>query len=325
MPEGGKIGLFGGAGVGKTVLIMELIHNVASSHGGMSIFAGVGSAREGNDLMQEMERTGVLEKTALAFGQMNEPPGARMRVALTGLTMAEYFRDVQHQNMLLFIDNIFRYVQAGSEVSALLGRLPSAVGYQPTLATELGELEERITSTTQGSYHLGTGSLCAGRRLDRPGPRHYFFTHLDATTVLFPSHRRNGHLSFRGSLGIQLTHLGSSYCRPGALSRGPEVQRLLQRYRELQDIWPFSVWMSSLKRIVSPFIVHVVSNVFYLNRCLWQRCSPACPVNMCQSAIPLESFAQIVDGKCDDLPEQAFYQAGNIDDVRKKARDEEMA
>ena len=191
--KGGKIGLFGGAGVGKTVLIQELINNIAQQHGGLSVFAGVGErTREGNDLWLEMTESGVIEKTALVYGQMNEPPGARLRVGLTGLTMAEYFRDEQGQDVLLFIDNIFRFVQAGSEVSALLGRMPSAVGYQPTLATEMGELQERITSTTQGLDHLGAGDLRARRRPHRPGARPTTFAHLDATTVLSRSISEKG-------------------------------------------------------------------------------------------------------------------------------------
>ena len=294
--RGGKIGLFGGAGVGKTVLIMELIHNVASSHGGMSIFAGVGErSREGNDLMQEMERTGVLEKTALAFGQMNEPPGARMRVALTGLTMAEYFRDVQHQNMLLFIDNIFRYVQAGSEVSALLGRLPSAVGYQPTLATELGELEERITSTTQGSITSVQAVYVPADDLTDPAPA-TTFTHLDPHIV------------------------GQEHYRVAR-----EVQKLLQRYRELQDILAI-LGMDELAE-EDRIAIHRARRIqrFLSQPMFMAEVFTGVPGQYVPIGDTVESFAQIVDGKCDDLPEQAFYQAGNIDDVRKKARDEEMA
>ena len=323
--RGGKIGLFGGAGVGKTVLIMELIHNVASSHGGMSIFAGVGErSREGNDLMQEMERTGVLEKTALAFGQMNEPPGARMRVALTGLTMAEYFRDVQHQNMLLFIDNIFRYVQAGSEVSALLGRLPSAVGYQPTLATELGELEERITSTTQGSITSVQAVYVPADDLTDPAPA-TTFTHLDATTVLS---RRIVEMGIYPS--VDPLESSSRILDPHIVGQehyrvAREVQRLLQRYRELQDILAI-LGMDELAE-EDRIAIHRARRIqrFLSQPMFMAEVFTGVPGQYVPIGDTIESFAQIVDGKCDDLPEQAFYQAGNIDDVRKKARDEEMA
>ncbi len=215
--RGGKIGLFGGAGVGKTVLIQELIHNIATEHGGYSIFTGVGErTREGNDLWREMAESGVLSKTALVFGQMNEPPGARMRVALTGLTMAEYFRDVKKQNVLLFIDNIFRYVQAGSEVSALLGRMPSAVGYQPTLAEEVGALQERIASTKDGCNHVRSSGLCPGGRPDRPGSGHDLHASGRKDRAI-PQDRRAGHLPGGRSAGFHLAHSGAGHCRRAAL------------------------------------------------------------------------------------------------------------
>ncbi|MFR4251792.1 MAG: F0F1 ATP synthase subunit beta [Christensenellales bacterium] len=323
--RGGKIGLFGGAGVGKTVLIMELIHNVASSHGGMSIFAGVGErSREGNDLMQEMERTGVLEKTALAFGQMNEPPGARMRVALTGLTMAEYFRDTQHQDMLLFIDNIFRYVQAGSEVSALLGRLPSAVGYQPTLATELGELEERITSTTQGSITSVQAVYVPADDLTDPAPA-TTFTHLDATTVLSRRIVEMGIYPSVDPLGSTSRILDPHIVGREHYRVAREVQKLLQRYRELQDILAI-LGMDELAE-EDRIAIHRARRIqrFLSQPMFMAEVFSGIPGQYVPVGDTIESFAQIVDGKCDDLPEQAFYLAGNIDDVRKKAREQEMA
>lgn len=319
--RGGKIGLFGGAGVGKTVLITELIHNVASSHGGVSIFAGVGErSREGNDLIHEMGAAGVLDKTALAFGQMNEPPGARMRVALTGLTMAEYFRDQQGQNLLLFIDNIFRYVQAGSEVSALLGRLPSAVGYQPTLATELGELQERIASTTRGSITSVQAIYVPADDLTDPAPA-TTFTHLDATTVLSRKVVEMGIYPsvdpLESSSRILDPHIvGEEHYR---VARA--VQAILQRYRELQDILAI-LGMDELDEQDRLTIQRARKIQRFLSQ----------PMFMAEvfSGIPgvyvpveetVASFAEIIDGKCDDIPEQAFFMASNIEDVRKRARE----
>ena len=323
--KGGKIGLFGGAGVGKTVLIQELIHNVATEHGGYSIFTGVGErSREGCDLWGEMNESGVLSKTALVFGQMNEPPGARMRVAETGLTMAEYFREETHKDVLLFIDNIFRFVQAGSEVSALMGRMPSAVGYQPTLATELGELEERITSTTQGSITSVQAVYVPADDLTDPAPA-TTFTHLDATTVLS---RRIVEMGIYPS--VDPLESSSRILDPHIVGQehyrvAREVQKLLQRYRELQDILAI-LGMDELAE-EDRIAIHRARRIqrFLSQPMFMAEVFTGVPGQYVPIGDTVESFAQIVDGKCDDLPEQAFYQAGNIDDVRKKARDEEMA
>ena len=318
--KGGKIGLFGGAGVGKTVLIQELIRNIATEHGGYSIFTGVGErSREGNDLWTEMKESGVLEKTALVFGQMNEPPGARMRVAETGLTMAEYFRDEEHQNVLLFIDNIFRFTQAGSEVSALLGRMPSAVGYQPTLATEMGQLQERITSTKDGSITSVQAVYVPADDLTDPAPA-TAFTHLDAKTVLD-----------RGiaALGIYpaVDPLESSSRILDPLVVGEEhyraargVQQLLQRYKELQDIIAI-LGMDELseedKKVVNRArrVRNFLSQPFNVAEAFTGMNGRYVPL-----ADTIRSFNEILDGKYDDLPEQAFMFAGTIEEVVEKAK-----
>ena len=313
--KGGKIGLFGGAGVGKTVLIMELINNVAKQHGGLSVFTGVGErTREGNDLYNEMKESGVLEKTALVYGQMNEPPGARMRVGLSGLTMAEYFRDVKHQDVLLFIDNIFRFTQAGSEVSALLGRMPSAVGYQPTLATEMGALQERITSTKHGSITSVQAVYVPADDLTDPAPA-TTFAHLDATTVLD-----------RGiaSLGIYpaVDPLGSSsrMLSPEAVGQehyqvARDVQRILQRYKELQDIIAI-MGMDEL----SDEDKQIVNRARKVQRFLSQPFTVAEQFTGMQGKyVPLKEtirgFKEIIEGKHDEIPESAFLFKGSIDEV----------
>ena len=317
--KGGKIGLFGGAGVGKTVLIMELINNIAKEHGGISVFTGVGErTREGNDLYNEMKQSGVLAKTALVYGQMNEPPGARMRVGLSGLTMAEYFRDVKHQDVLLFIDNIFRFTQAGSEVSALLGRMPSAVGYQPTLATEMGALQERITSTKEGSITSVQAVYVPADDLTDPAPA-TTFAHLDATTVLD-----------RGisSLGIYpaVDPLASTsrILNPEILGRehyevARDVQRILQRYKELQDIIAI-MGMDEL----SDEDKLTVNRARKVQRFLSQPFTVAEEfTGMTGKYVPLKEtirgFREIIEGKHDRLPESAFLFAGSIDDVVAKA------
>ena len=317
--KGGKIGLFGGAGVGKTVLIMELINNIAKEHGGISVFTGVGErTREGNDLYNEMKQSGVLAKTALVYGQMNEPPGARMRVGLSGLTMAEYFRDVKHQDVLLFIDNIFRFTQAGSEVSALLGRMPSAVGYQPTLATEMGALQERITSTKEGSITSVQAVYVPADDLTDPAPA-TTFAHLDATTVLD-----------RGisSLGIYpaVDPLASTsrILNPEILGRehyevARDVQRILQRYKELQDIIAI-MGMDEL----SDEDKLTVNRARKVQRFLSQPFTVAEEfTGMTGKYVPLKEtirgFREIIEGKHDCLPESAFLFAGSIDDVVAKA------
>ena len=317
--KGGKIGLFGGAGVGKTVLIMELINNIAKEHGGISVFTGVGErTREGNDLYNEMKQSGVLAKTALVYGQMNAPPGARMRVGLSGLTMAEYFRDVKHQDVLLFIDNIFRFTQAGSEVSALLGRMPSAVGYQPTLATEMGALQERITSTKEGSITSVQAVYVPADDLTDPAPA-TTFAHLDATTVLD-----------RGisSLGIYpaVDPLASTsrILNPEILGRehyevARDVQRILQRYKELQDIIAI-MGMDEL----SDEDKLTVNRARKVQRFLSQPFTVAEEfTGMTGKYVPLKEtirgFREIIEGKHDSLPESAFLFAGSIDDVVAKA------
>ena len=317
--KGGKIGLFGGAGVGKTVLIMELINNIAKEHGGISVFTGVGErTREGNDLYNEMKQSGVLAKTALVYGQMNEPPGARMRVGLSGLTMAEYFRDVKHQDVLLFIDNIFRFTQAGSEVSALLGRMPSAVGYQPTLATEMGALQERITSTKEGSITSVQAVYVPADDLTDPAPA-TTFAHLDATTVLD-----------RGisSLGIYpaVDPLASTsrILNPEILGRehyevARDVQRILQRYKELQDIIAI-MGMDEL----SDEDKLTVNRARKVQRFLSQPFTVAEEfTGMTGKYVPLKEtirgFREIIEGKHDSLPESAYLFAGSIHDVVAKA------
>lgn len=320
--KGGKIGLFGGAGVGKTVLIMELIHNIATKHGGYSVFTGVGErTREGNDLWLEMKESGVIEKASLVFGQMNEPPGARLRVGLAGLTIAEYFRD-QGRDVLLFIDNIFRFTQAGSEVSALLGRMPSAVGYQPTLGTEMGDLQERITSTRKGSVTSVQAIYVPADDLTDPAPA-TAFTHLDATTVLSRAIVERGIYP-----AVDPLDSTSRVLEPGAIGMehytvARQVQQILQRYKELQDIIAI-LGMDELSeedklavqraRKIEKFL----SQPFNVAEAFTGQPGKYVPL-----AETIRGFKEIVDGKHDALPEQAFYMVGTIDEVIAKA--DEMA
>ena len=318
--KGGKIGLFGGAGVGKTVLIMELINNIAKQHGGISVFSGVGErTREGNDLYNEMKESGVLNNTALVYGQMNEPPGARMRVALSGLTMAEYFRDQQGQDVLLFIDNIFRFTQAGSEVSALLGRMPSAVGYQPTLATEMGALQERITSTKKGSITSVQAVYVPADDLTDPAPS-TTFAHLDATTVLSRAISSQGIYPAVDPLDSTSRILTPDVVGEEHYRVAKEVQRILQKYNELQDIIAI-MGMDEL----SEEDKLTVNRARKVQRFLSQSFSVAEQfTGMPGSYVPLSEtvhgFAEIVDGRCDDLPESAFLFAGTIEEVRERAK-----
>ena len=317
--KGGKIGLFGGAGVGKTVLIQELIHNIATEHGGYSIFTGVGErSREGNDLWREMKESGVLQKTALVFGQMNESPGVRMRVAETGLTMAEYFRDEKKQNVLLFIDNIFRFIQAGSEVSALLGRMPSAVGYQPTLATDLGELQERIASTREGSVTSVQAVYVPADDLTDPAPA-TTFSHLDATTVLSRKIVEQGIYPAVDPLASGSRILEPSIVGEEHYEVARRVQEILQRYKELQDIIAI-LGMDELSeedkvivyraRKVQRFLsqpFHVAENFTGV---------PGVYVPIAET---IRGFKAILNGELDDCPENAFFNVGTIEEVRKKA------
>ena len=317
--KGGKIGLFGGAGVGKTVLIMELIHNVTTAHGGLSVFTGVGErTREGNDLYGEMKESGVIDKTALVYGQMNEPPGARMRVGLTGLTMAEYFRDIKKQDVLLFIDNIFRFTQAGSEVSALLGRMPSAVGYQPTLATEMGTLQERITSTKKGSITSVQAVYVPADDLTDPAPA-TTFTHLDATTVLSRDIANQGIYPAVDPLDSTSRILSPETVGEEHYQVARDVQRILQRYKELQDIIAI-MGMDEL----SEEDKLTVARARKAQRFLSQSFSVAEQfTGMAGQYVPLKEtirgFKMLLDGECDDIPESAFLFAGTIDDVFAKA------
>lgn len=319
--KGGKIGLFGGAGVGKTVLIQELITNIANEHGGYSIFTGVGErSREGNDLWNEMKESGVINKTALVFGQMNEPPGARMRVAETGLTMAEYFRDVAHQDVLLFIDNIFRFIQAGSEVSSLLGRMPSAVGYQPTLATDVGELQERIASTKSGSITSVQAVYVPADDLTDPAPA-TTFAHLDATTVLSRKIVEKGIYPAVDPLEsssriLEIETVGEEHYRVAR-----RVQEYLQKYKELQDIIAI-LGMEELSdedkttvyraRKIEKFL----SQPFHVAEMFTGLKGVYVPVKE-----TVKGFKAIIDGDVDDIPEQAFFNAGTIDDVLAKAKE----
>ena len=318
--KGGKIGQFGGAGVGKTVLIQELIHNVATEHGGYSIFTGVGErSREGCDLWGEMNASGVLNKTALVFGQMNEPPGARMRVAETGLTMAEYFREETHKDVLLFIDNIFRFVQAGSEVSALMGRMPSAVGYQPTLANELGALQERITSTRDGSITSVQAVYVPADDLTDPAPA-TTFTHLDATTVLSRDIASQGIYPAVDPLDSTSRILSPEVVGQEHYEIARDVQKVLQRYKELQDIIAI-MGMDEL----SEEDKLTVSRARKVQRFLSQSFHVAEQfTGMPGQYVPLKEtlrgFRMILNGECDDLPESAFLFAGTIDDVFAKAK-----
>ena len=318
--KGGKIGLFGGAGVGKTVLIQELIHNVATEHGGYSIFTGVGErSREGCDLWGEMNASGVLNKTALVFGQMNEPPGARMRVAETGLTMAEYFREETHKDVLLFIDNIFRFVQAGSEVSALMGRMPSAVGYQPTLANELGALQERITSTKDGSITSVQAVYVPADDLTDPAPA-TTFTHLDATTVLSRDIASQGIYPAVDPLDSTSRILSPEVVGQEHYEIARAVQKVLQRYKELQDIIAI-MGMDELseedKRTVSRArkVQRFLSQSFHVAEQFTGMPGQYVPLKE-----TLRGFKMILNGECDDLPESAFLFAGTIDDVFAKAK-----
>ena len=316
--KGGKIGLFGGAGVGKTVLIQELIYNIATAHNGYSVFTGVGErTREGNDLYYEMKESGVLDKTALVFGQMNEPPGARMRVALSGLTMAEYFRDVKHQDVLLFIDNIFRFTQAGSEVSALLGRMPSAVGYQPTLATEMGALQERITSTKNGSITSVQAVYVPADDYTDPAPA-TTFAHLDATTALDRGIASLGIYPAVDPLNSSSRILSADIVGEAHYQTARDVQQMLQRYKELQDIIAI-MGMDEL----SDEDKLTVNRARKVQRFLSQPFSVAEQfTGMEGKYVPLKEtirgFREIIDGKHDHIPESCFLFAGTIDDVVAK-------
>ena len=321
--KGGKIGLFGGAGVGKTVLIMELIHSIAIGHGGYSVFTGVGErSREGCDLINDMQSSGVIDKTALAFGQMNEPPGSRMRVAMTGLTMAEYLRDELHQDVLLFIDNIFRYVQAGNEVSALLGRMPSAVGYQPTLATELGELQERITSTRDGSITSVQAIYVPADDLTDPAPA-TIFSHLDATTVLSRQISEMGIYPAVSPLESSSRILDPAVIGQDHYDTARRVQQCLQRYNELKDIIAI-LGMDELSEEDRQSVLRARRIQRFLSQ----------PMHVAEAftgmkgvSVPLkatiESFKAVVDGEADDLPENAFFMVGDLDDARRKAKEME--
>ena len=323
--KGGKIGLFGGAGVGKTVLIMEFIHNIAKQHGGISVFTGVGErTREGNDLYYEMKESGVLSKTALVYGQMNEPPGARMRVGLSGLTMAEYFRDREGQDVLLFIDNIFRFTQAGSEVSALLGRMPSAVGYQPTLATEMGELQERITSTKRGSITSVQAVYVPADDLTDPAPA-TTFAHLDATTVLSRSIASLGIYPAVDPLDSTSRILSPDIVGIEHYEVAKGVQKILQRYKELQDI----IAIMGMDELSEEDKV-TVSRARKIQRFLSQPFFVAEQFTGIEGRyVPLKEtlrgFREILEGKHDDLPESAFLFAGTIDEVVEKAHKLEAA
>lgn len=317
--KGGKIGLFGGAGVGKTVLIMELINNVAKEHGGLSVFTGVGErTREGNDLYNEMKQSGVLSKTALVYGQMNEPPGARMRVGLSGLTMAEYFRDNKGQDVLLFIDNIFRFTQAGSEVSALLGRMPSAVGYQPTLANEMGALQERITSTKKGSITSVQAVYVPADDLTDPAPA-TTFAHLDATTVLSRNIASQGIYPAVDPLESTSRILSPEILGKEHYEVAKEVQRILQRYNELMDIIAI-MGMDELsdedKLLVNRArkIQRFLSQPFHVSEKFTGIEGTYVPLSE-----TIRGFKEIIEGKHDDLPESAFLFVGTIDEARKKA------
>ena len=320
--KGGKIGLFGGAGVGKTVLIQELISNIATEHGGYSIFTGVGErSREGNDLWTEMKESGVLEKTALVFGQMNEPPGARMRVAETGLTMAEYFRDEEHQNVLLFIDNIFRFTQAGSEVSALLGRMPSAVGYQPTLATEMGELQERIASTKNGSVTSVQAVYVPADDLTDPAPA-TTFAHLDATTVLSRKIVEQGIYPAVDPLESSSRILEVDVVGEEHYETARKVQEYLQKYKELQDIIAI-LGMEELseedKKIVARArkVQKFLSQPFHVAEVFTGIPGKYVPLKE-----TIRGFKMIVNGEMDEYPENAFFNVGTIDEVIEKAKQE---
>ncbi|MGH2825528.1 MAG: F0F1 ATP synthase subunit beta [Actinomycetota bacterium] len=319
--QGGKVGMFGGAGVGKTVLIQEMIHRVAEQHGGVSVFAGVGErTREGNDLWLEMDESGVLEKTALVFGQMDEPPGVRLRVALSALTMAEYFRDVEHQDVLLFIDNIFRFVQAGSEVSTLLGRMPSAVGYQPTLAEEMGELQERITSTKGRSITSLQAIYVPADDITDPAP-HTTFAHLDATTVLSRAISELGIYPAVDPLDSTSRILDPRYVGQEHYDVALRVQQILQRYNDLQDI----IAILGVDELSEEDKL-TVTRARKIQRFLSQPFFAAeqftgIPGKYVPVEETVESFKAIADGDYDQLPEQAFYLVGNIEEAEKQAKE----
>lgn len=318
--KGGKVGAYGGAGVGKTVIIMELIHNIATVHGGFSVFAGIGErSREGNDLWHEMKNSGVLDKAVLVFGQMNEPPGVRLRVGLTGLTMAEYFRDVEHQDVLLFIDNIYRYILAGMEVSALLGRMPSAVGYQPTLATEMGELEERITSTKHGSITSFQAIYVPADDYTDPGIV-TTFGHLDAVIALERSIAEQGLYPAVDPLASTSRILTPQIVGEEHYQVAREVQRVLQRYKELQDI----IAILGIEELSEEDKLNVararriqrfLSQPMFVTEVFTGRKGKYVPVKE-----TVRGFKEILEGKYDDLPEQAFYMVGTIDEVVEAAK-----
>lgn len=315
--KGGKVGLFGGAGVGKTVIIMELIRNIAQEHGGYSVFAGVGErTREGNDLYHEMKGSGVLEKTAMVFGQMNEPPGARARVALSGLALAEYFRDEDKQDVLLFIDNIFRFIQAGSEVSALLGRIPSAVGYQPTLATEMGELQERITSTKEGSITSVQAVYVPADDLTDPAPA-TTFAHLDSTVVLSRSLAELGIYPAVDPLDSNSTILDPKIVGEDHYNVAREVQKVLQRYKDLQDIIAI-LGMEELSDDDKQTVARARKVQKYLSQPFFVAetftGSAGKYVTLKET---IKSFKAIIDGEYDDVPEQNFYLKGGIEEIKK--------
>jgi len=318
--KGGKIGLFGGAGVGKTVIVQELIRNIAAEHGGLSVFCGVGErTREGNDLWLEMKESGVIDKTALIFGQMNEPPGARLRVGLAGLTVAEYFREMGGQDVLLFIDNIFRFVQAGSEVSALLGRMPSAVGYQPTLANEMGELQERITSTKRGSVTSVQAIYVPADDMTDPAPA-ATFAHLDATTVLSRAIVEKGIYPAVDPLDSTSRLLTRDTVGDEHYEVATRVQEILQRYRELQDI----IAILGMDELSDEDKV-IVQRARKIERFLSQPFHVAeqftgIPGKYVPLADTVRGFKDLVDGKCDDLPEQAFFMVGGIEEAAEQAR-----
>ena len=318
--KGGKIGLFGGAGVGKTVIVQELIRNIAAEHGGLSVFCGVGErTREGNDLWLDMRESGVIDKTALIFGQMNEPPGARLRVGLAGLTVAEYFREMGGQDVLLFIDNIFRFVQAGSEVSALLGRMPSAVGYQPTLANEMGELQERITSTKRGSVTSVQAIYVPADDLTDPAPA-ATFAHLDATTVLSRAIVEKGIYPAVDPLDSNSRILTRDAVGDEHYEVATRVQEVLQRYRELQDI----IAILGMDELSDEDKV-IVQRARKIERFLSQPFHVAeqftgIPGKYVPLADTVRGFKDLVDGECDDLPEQAFFMVGGIEEAAEQAR-----
>jgi F-type H+/Na+-transporting ATPase subunit beta len=319
--KGGKTGLFGGAGVGKTVIIQELINNIAMEHGGRSVFCGVGErTREGNDLWLEMKESGVIASTALVYGQMNEPPGARARVGLSGLTIAEYFREVEKQDVLLFIDNIFRFTQAGSEVSALLGRMPSAVGYQPTLGTEMGELQERITSTRNGSITSVQAIYVPADDLTDPAPA-TAFAHLDATTVLTRALTEIGIYPAVDPLDSTSRILDPQFIGERHYNVTTEVQRILQRYKDLQDI----IAILGMDELSEEDKI-VVNRARRIQRFLSQPFTVASqftgrPGKYVKLSDTIESFERVVQGEFDHLPEQAFYMKGGIDDVIAEAKE----